>query len=139
MTGRIVVPIHNVESQLVAYAGRWPGTPQDEDTPKYKLPPGFRKTRELFNSHRAIREPDTAPLVVVEGFFDALALWQEGIRRVVALWTRTNTRPANFRNKSSTRLIARIVKLFPTVWVKLRSIVESANVPYRTDPTTTNQ
>ena len=85
MTGRIVVPIHNAEGQLVAYAGRWPGTPPDEDTPKYKLPPGFRKARELFNAHRAFAESDASPLVIVEGFFDCLALWQHGIRRVVAL------------------------------------------------------
>lgn len=85
MTGRIVVPIHNAEGQLVAYAGRWPGTPPDEDIPKYKLPSGFRKARELFNAHRAFAEPDTSPLVIVEGFFDCLALWQHGIRRAVAL------------------------------------------------------
>ena len=85
MTGRVVIPIHNGSGQLVAYAGRWPGTPPDEETPKYKLPPGFRKARELFNSHRAFREPGDHPLVIVEGFFDCLALWQNGIRRVVAL------------------------------------------------------
>jgi DNA primase len=49
MTGRIVIPIHNAEGQLLAYAERWPGTPPDEDTPKYKLPPCFRKAQELFN------------------------------------------------------------------------------------------
>ena len=85
MTGRIVVPIHNAEGQLVAYTGRWPGTPPDADTPKYKLPPGFRKARELFNAHRAFAESDASPLVIVEGFFDCLALWQHDIRRVVAL------------------------------------------------------
>ena len=85
MTGRIVVPIHNAEGQLVAYAGRWPGKPPDEDTPKYKLPPGFRKAQEVFNLHRAMREPDSSPLYVVEGFFDCIWLWQHGIRRVVAL------------------------------------------------------
>jgi DNA primase len=85
MTGRIVVPIHNAEGQLVAYAGRWPGTPPDEDTPKYKLPPGFRKAQEVFNLHRAMREPPDTPLYVVEGFFDCIWLWQHGIRRVVAL------------------------------------------------------
>ncbi|MEI9897307.1 MAG: hypothetical protein WDN28_26465 [Chthoniobacter sp.] len=57
MTGRIVVPIQNAEGQLVAYAGRWPGTPPDEDTPKYKHPPGFHKAQEIFNLHRAMREP----------------------------------------------------------------------------------
>ena len=85
MTGRIVVPIHNADGQLVAYAGRWPGTPPDEDTPKYKLPPGFRKAQEVFNLHRAMREPHDTPLYIVEGFFDAIWLWQHGIRRVVAL------------------------------------------------------
>ena len=85
MTGRVVIPIHNGDGQLVAYAGRWPGTPPDEDTPKYKLPPGFRKAQEAFNLHRAMREPGETPLVIVEGFFDCLALWQHGIRRVVAL------------------------------------------------------
>ena len=85
MTGRVVIPIHNGNGQLVAYAGRMPGKPPDEETPKYKLPPGYRKAQELFNSHRAFREPDDAPLVIVEGFFDCLALWQHGIRRVVAL------------------------------------------------------
>ncbi len=85
MTGRIVVPIHNAEGQLVAYAGRWPGTPPDEETPKYRLPPGFRKAQEVFNLHRAMREAQSRPLYVVEGFFDCIWLWQHGIRRVVAL------------------------------------------------------
>lgn len=85
MTGRVVIPIHNAEAQLVAYAGRFPGTPPDEDTPKYKLPPGFRKAQEVFNLHRAAREPQDTPLIVVEGFFDCIRLWQHGIRRVVAL------------------------------------------------------
>lgn len=85
MTDRVVIPIHNAEGQLVAYAGRWPGTPPDEATPKYKLPPGFRKAQEVFNFHRAAKEPTTLPLYVVEGFFDCIRLWQHGVRRVVAL------------------------------------------------------
>lgn len=71
MRGRIVIPIHNADGQLVAYAGRWPGEPP-EDTPKYKFPVGFRKAQELFNLHRAPREPQKEPLIIVEGFFDAI-------------------------------------------------------------------
>ena len=85
MTGRVVIPIHNGDGQLVAYAGRWPGTLPDEDTPKYKLPPGFRKAQELFNLHRALRERDEAPLAIVEGFFDAVKRHQAGFGKVVAL------------------------------------------------------
>jgi len=84
MTGRIVIPIHNGRGELVAYAGRWPGDPA-EDTPKYKLPAGFKKSMELFNLHRAIREPVNQPLLIVEGFFDCLHIWQHGYKRVVAL------------------------------------------------------
>ena len=84
MKGRIVIPIHNVEGKLVAYAGRWTGDPP-EDTPKYKLPAGFRKSEELFNIHRALQADPSMPLVIVEGFFDCIHLCQNGIVRVVAL------------------------------------------------------
>src|SRR5271157_2203768 len=49
------------------------------------LPKGFKKSLELFNLHRAISDPGQGPLVVVEGFFDCMKLWQHGVRRVVAL------------------------------------------------------
>lgn len=84
MADRIAIPIHNSEGGVVAYAGRFPGEPA-EDTPKYKLPPGFRKSQELFNLDRAIKQPADAPLVIVEGFFDAMKLHQHGCRKVVAL------------------------------------------------------
>jgi DNA primase len=85
MAGRIAIPINNVEGKVVAYAGRWPGEPPDEDTPKYKLPPGFRKSQELFNIDRAVREPADKPLLIVEGFFDCMKVHQNGWRKVVAL------------------------------------------------------
>lgn len=84
MADRIAIPIHNPEGNVVAYAGRFPGEPA-EDTPKYKLPPGFRKSQELFNIDRAIKEPADSPLIIVEGFFGCMKLHQFGIRKVVAL------------------------------------------------------
>ena len=69
MADRIAIPIQNVKGEVVAYAGRFPGEPA-EDTPKYKLPQGFRKSQELYNIDRAIKEQGHA-LVIVEGFFDA--------------------------------------------------------------------
>lgn len=84
MAGRIAIPIHNAAGQIVANAGRWPGEPE-EGKEKYRLPGKFKKTLEVFNYHRAALEPETSPLVVVEGFFGVMHLWQLGIRRVVAL------------------------------------------------------
>ena len=82
--GYIAIPIHNMDGELVAYAGRWPGTPE-EGVGKYKLPQGFRKNLELFNQHRAASCDSDAPLVVVEGYLDAMKLHQAGYERVVAL------------------------------------------------------
>lgn len=84
MAERIAIPIHNASGEVMAYAGRLPGDP-GEDTPKYKLPQGFRKSQELFNIDRAIKEPQEIPLIIVEGFFDCMKLHQQGHRKVVAL------------------------------------------------------
>jgi DNA primase len=84
MAEHIAIPIHNFKGEVVAYAGRFPGEPA-EDTPKYKLPKGFRKMQELFNIDRASREPADKPLIIVEGFFGCMKLHQFGYRKVVAL------------------------------------------------------
>ena len=80
MSRRIVIPIHNIRRQIVAYAGRM----LDCGTPKYKLPPGFRKGLELFNLHRAAAT-GVRPVIVVEGYFDCLRVHQAGFPGVVAL------------------------------------------------------
>jgi DNA primase len=84
MADRIAIPIHNVKGEVVAYAGRFAGEP-GEDTPKYKLPPGFRKSQELFNIDRASKEPVEVTMVIVEGFFGCMKLQQHGCRKVVAI------------------------------------------------------
>lgn len=84
LRGWIAISIHDRHGKLVAYAGRWPGIPP-EGLPKYRLPRGFRKSLELFNPHRAAIGPMTDPLVVTEGFFGCMHVWQAGYRRVVAL------------------------------------------------------
>jgi DNA primase len=84
MAGRIAIPIHNPNGEVVAYAGRLVDEPTD-DNPKYKLPPGFRKSLELFNDDRASKESPEQALVIVEGFFDCMMLHQHGHRKTVAL------------------------------------------------------
>lgn len=78
MSGRVVIPIHNREGELVAYAGR----AIDDSQPKYKLPTGFRKSLELFNLHR-VGEREGA--VVVEGFFDCIKVQQAGYPSVALM------------------------------------------------------
>jgi DNA primase len=84
MADRIAIPIHNVKGEVVAYAGRFIGAPP-EGAPKYKLPPGFRKSQEVFNLDRAVKEPAEKPLLIVEGFFDCMKIHDHGYRKVVAL------------------------------------------------------
>lgn len=84
MKERIVIPIHNKLGQLTGYIGRWPGDPPT-DVPKYQLPKGFKKSAELFNLHRALKQPPGQPLIIVEGAFDVFHLWQHGFRKTIAL------------------------------------------------------
>ena len=89
MAGRIVIPLHNIGGELIGYAGRWPGDPPDENTPKYLLPKKFHKSLELFNQHRVLDERKDEPLIVVEGFFDVIRLDQLGVHSAVALMGKT--------------------------------------------------
>jgi len=84
MAGRIAIPIRSISGELVGYSGRWPGTPP-EGRPKYRLPDGFRKAVEVYRLSEALREPAASPLVIVEGFFDVMKLWQLGVRKCAAL------------------------------------------------------
>lgn len=85
MKGRIAIPIHDHEGELVAYAGRW--VEADDELPdgegKYKLPSGFHKSLVVYNLHRV--PPGTKELIVVEGFFSVHWLHQNGYPNTVSL------------------------------------------------------
>jgi DNA primase len=88
--GRIAIPISDAEGFLLAFAGRWAGP--EESIPagegKYKLPPAeqFRKSFALFSLHRAIANAGPKRIVVVcEGYFQVMKLWEHGYRSCVAL------------------------------------------------------
>jgi DNA primase len=80
MHGRLVIPIHNADGELLAYCGR----SVDQTQPRYRVPPGFVKSEILFNMHRAVSGGQNS-VVVVEGFFDCMKVHQAGIRPVVGL------------------------------------------------------
>jgi DNA primase len=66
--------------ELIAYAGR----AINGEEPKYRFPAGFRKSLVLFNLHRALAT-GSRNVIVVEGFFDTLAVHQAGYPAVVGL------------------------------------------------------
>jgi len=80
MHGRLVIPIHNADGELVAYCGR----SVDQTERRYRVPPAFAKSEILFNMHRASSSWDNS-VVVVEGFFDCMKVHQAGVRSVVGL------------------------------------------------------
>lgn len=78
MKDRIVFDIRNEKGELVAYAGR----AIDDSEPRYKFPPGFHKSLELYNLHRVIAELGESTkrrrVVIVEGFFACLRVVAAG-------------------------------------------------------------
>jgi hypothetical protein len=83
MQGRIVIPIHNADGELVAYAGR---KPEEADAP-YKYPENFTRSLELYNLHRAWESGKLADdgVIIVPDFFDVFRLFEAGYQNVLAL------------------------------------------------------
>ena len=79
MSGRIAIPIHDGAGRLVAYCGR----AVDRMEPRYRFPAGFQKSQVLFHYHRA--RGGGEQVIVVEGFFDCMRVYQAGFPCVVAL------------------------------------------------------
>ena len=81
---RVMVPIHDHQGRVIGFGGR----SLDGSEPKYLNSPEtevFEKGKHLFGLHRAadpIRRADRA--VVVEGYFDVIALHAAGITNAVA-------------------------------------------------------
>lgn len=80
MSGRVAIPIHDDLGRLVAYCGR----ALDASEPRYRFPAGFHKSQVLFHYDRA-RTAGGDQVIVVEGFFDCMRVYQAGFPCVVAL------------------------------------------------------
>ncbi len=82
---RLMIPIQDEKGRVVAFGGR---AMNPEDQPKYLNSPEteiFHKGFMLFNGHRARAAAyDQGSVIVVEGYLDAIAVWQAGIPSVVA-------------------------------------------------------
>jgi DNA primase len=82
---RLMIPIQDERGRVVAFGGR---AMSPDDNPKYLNSPEtelFHKGSMLFNAHRARAVAhEAAAVVVVEGYLDAIAVWQAGLPAVVA-------------------------------------------------------
>ena len=82
---RLIIPIMDLQGRIIGFGSR---SLKDEDQPKYLNSPEtplFDKSKTLFaldKARSAIGKADCA--VVVEGYFDAIALHEAGIENVVA-------------------------------------------------------
>lgn len=82
---RLIIPIGDLQGRIIGFGSR---SLKDEDQPKYLNSPEtplFNKSKTLFALDKArsnISQADCA--VVVEGYFDAIALHEAGIANVVA-------------------------------------------------------
>src|SRR6185369_14088970 len=103
---RLMIPIHSETGALVGFGGR----SLDGSDPKYlNSPEGelFNKSRLLYNLHRskdAMRRIDRA--ILVEGYFDAIAIDHAGVPGVVAsMGTSLTSGQASLLRRFCTRVV----------------------------------
>lgn len=81
---RLIFPIKDARGQVIAFAGRV----LDASLPKYINSPEsplYHKSSVLFGLDMALPSVRTGnSIIIVEGYFDHLALYQSGVRNVVA-------------------------------------------------------
>ena len=79
---RFMIPIKDVKERVIAFGGRV----LDDSKPKYINSPEsivYSKGRNLFGLNVAKKEPMDR-IIIVEGYMDAISLYQRGITNVVA-------------------------------------------------------
>lgn len=81
MRGRLAIPIHSRQGELVAYCGR----AVKNESPTLQYPNGFKPEDYIFNAHHA----GAGELYLVRDPLDVLLAYQNGIENVVSFLTET--------------------------------------------------
>ena len=85
---RIMFPIHDASGSIIAFGGRILHDNVEKPLPKYMNSPEtilFSKKRVLYNLHLAKKSKEAKDILyIVEGYMDVIALYQAGIKNVVA-------------------------------------------------------
>jgi DNA primase len=82
---RVIIPIHDQRGRVIAFGGR---ALSKDVQPKYLNSPEtaiFHKGSTVFNFHRARQSAhEDGSVIVVEGYMDAITIFQAGLKSVVA-------------------------------------------------------
>ena len=101
---RLMIPIQDTTGRFIAFGGRV----LDDSKPKYINSPEnivYSKGRNLFGLNIA-KKYDTKKLIIVEGYMDAISLYQRGITNVVAsLGTALTEQQGRLLRKNSEQVI----------------------------------
>ena len=101
---RLMIPIQDATGKFIAFGGRV----LDDSKPKYINSPEnivYNKGRNLFGLNIA-KKGDTKKLIIVEGYMDAISLYQRGITNVVAsLGTALTEQQGRLLRKNSEQVI----------------------------------
>lgn len=101
---RLMIPIQDATGRFIAFGGRV----LDDSKPKYINSPEnivYSKGRNLFGLNIA-KKGDTKKLIIVEGYMDAISLYQRGITNVVAsLGTALTENQGRLLRKNSEQII----------------------------------
>lgn len=122
---RVMFPIWDLQKRVVAFGGRDLG----EDGPKYlnsSDTPLFHKGRTLYALDRAREAASrTKSLVIVEGYFDAIALHQAGITNVAAT---LGTALTSDHIQTIRRFTSRVMLLFDPDQAGVRAALRSLDL-----------
>ena len=101
---RLMIPIQDTTGRFIAFGGRV----LDDSKPKYINSPEnivYSKGRNLFGLNIA-KKGDTKKIIIVEGYMDAISLYQRGITNVVAsLGTSLTEQQGRLLRKNSEQVI----------------------------------
>jgi len=105
--GRVMIPIEDVDGRVIAFGGRvmGPGEPKYMNSPESGVYSKGNTLYGLARTREAIREKGFA--IMVEGYFDLIALWNSGITNVVAMLGTALTRAqVDLIRRYTTRVVA---------------------------------
>ncbi len=131
---RLIFPVHNHRGQVVGFGGRVLSS--DSSAPKYINSPEsvvYKKGSLFYNWHRAQREVvKKKRVLIVEGYFDVMAMYMMGALNVVATCGTSLTKAhAEFLHKRLSRFGGEVVLLFDGDSAGAKAAARAAQLLYK--------